>query len=83
MRDKFIMNIPTNISHDFKIGEVVELNIDWDKNFHRGKRCQIVSFQTNGYQQCAKVFWRGNKYAAKMTKEYGVIFPVEDLKKIQ
>jgi hypothetical protein len=71
------------MKHTFSVGEVVELNIDWDNGFHRGKRCQIVKFQQNGLQDCVKVFWRGYKYADKMTKEYGTVFPIEDLKKVK
>lgn len=67
----------------FKIGETVELDIDWDGGFHRGKRCQIVRFQQNGNQTCAVIFWKGYKHAKKMTDDYGTIFPIADLKKIK
>ncbi len=66
----------------FRLGETVEIKIDWDQGFHRGKRFQITGFQMNGTTECARGFWKG-KYARKMSEEYGILFPLLDLKKIE
>jgi len=65
----------------FRIGEKVTLAIDWGSGLHRNRRFQITSFQMNGSVKHARGFWVG-KYAKKLEEEYGNIFPVLDLKKL-
>ena len=76
------MEIELEQPQDFELNEKVTLSIDWGSGLHRGKRCQIISFQQNGNLKCAKVLWRSPKYGAKLEEEYGTIFPLLDLKKL-
>lgn len=66
---------------DFRIGEKVTIQVDWGSGLHRNKRFQITGFQMHGHVKHARGFWVG-KYAKRLEEEYGKIFPVLDLKRL-
>lgn len=66
----------------FRIGEKVLVELDWGSGLHRNKRFQITGFQINGHLEYVRGFWTSPKYASQLKKEYGEIFPVLDLKRL-
>ena len=67
---------------EFRIGEKVLVEVDWGSGLHRNKRFMITGFQMNGRVKYARGFWTSSKYASQLKKEYGEIFPILDLKKL-
>lgn len=66
-----------------RIGDRCTVNVDWgNKTFLRNKRAQVVKIQQHGTQTFVKIFWIG-KYAQKLEDEFGLLFEIEDLKRIE
>ena len=66
----------------FRVGEKVLVDIDWGDGLHKNKRFMVTGFQMNGHVLHARGFWTSPKYGSQLKKEYGEIFPVLDLKKL-
>lgn len=70
------------MKNKLKVGDTCTVQIDWGSGNHKGKRVQISRLQKNGDQLFAKVFWKG-KSASELAKEYGILFNVSELKKVE
>jgi hypothetical protein len=63
---------------ELKIGQRIRVVNDWvDASKERGT---IQGFQTNGNTKFARIKWLG-KNAYSLTDEWGVLFPLDELRK--
>lgn len=66
---------------EFRVGDSVEIDVDWGSGLHKRKRCEIVYFQQHGRQKCARIDWISKRFGKKLAQEYGTLFTIEELRK--
>ena len=54
---------------------------DWIPSTVKARRVQVIRLQQNGNQKFARVMWLG-KNARKNESEYGVLFALDELKRV-
>jgi len=64
-----------------KINDKCRLLCDWIPPEVKTKRVQVIRLQKNGRQKFARIIWLG-KNARQNEQEYGVLFSLEELRKI-
>ena len=64
-----------------KVGDRVRVIADWIESKDKQRRGLVLGFQKHGPSTFVKIQWLGGE-CLRLTKEYGVLFSEDELKKI-